>query len=471
MADFWVRKNGGSSKALAVDLVNAMSVATFNASTFSTGDRVFFSGIDGDLTSAVIPRSGGITMLADPERGCTIHGGDAIESCIDIVSKNDIEIDGINVTHPTTDGIQIRGTSSGIVIRNVESSYSGNQAFQMEDTASAEFFDITGRNCGDDGFSMHGATVAKIYGGTFTNNVHGINTISNSNLEAYDCAVSGCTGESLYVLDSLSEGKTPIARFERCNVSGGLYGLRARENGDVSLINCVFDGMAGVNHIVDVESTAKLFTFGCVFSGQAVSKFALVFRSGSTCRGVYNSLFLPGVGRGVYALTNTDIANSIFQGLNAAVYQDSPGVVTLRNSCVYGNTQVSIGTVSTSNLITSDPALVGHRLGEFSPCISNGAVVSGVSGTYADAYGTTRARNPSIGPDQTTGNGYGPWVPFDGTIDLPVAMSSNAIGSVSRVVAISGNPSTYLIKKVVGNSVDNLNLLATDEGNYVQIDI
>ena len=37
----------------------------------------------------------------------------------------------------------------------------------------------------------------------------------------------------------------------------------------------------------------------------------------------------------------------------------------------------------------------------------------------------------------------------DGAIDLPVAMSSNAIGSVSRVVAIPGSPSASLINRMV----------------------
>lgn len=45
---------------------------------------------------------------------------------------------------------------------------------------------------------------------------------------------------------------------------------------------------------------------------------------------------------------------------------------------------------------------------------------------------------------------YGTLVSFDGDATFPVALSSNAIGSVSRVIILPGNPSEALIKKVVG---------------------
>lgn len=130
-------------------------------------------------------------------------GTDDLVTLIDIPSVDYVEVQNLTLTHPTMDGLQVRGTSTGVVARNITATYSGNQNFQMEDTASATYYNIVGSEGVDDGFSMHGTTTAVIVGGTFNHNADGINIIDHANLTARDVVVSNCVTECIYVLGSL----------------------------------------------------------------------------------------------------------------------------------------------------------------------------------------------------------------------------------------------------------------------------
>lgn len=153
------------------------------------GHLVILRGRTGDI----------ITLHGDSDQ----NGVDDIATLIDIDSVNFIEVQNLNLTHPTTDGIQIRGTSTGVVVRNVTSTYSGNQGFQMEDSASATYYNIIGNNNVDDGFSMHGGT-AIINTGFFANNTDGVNTVASDStvtLTANDIALIGTLTEDIYHID------------------------------------------------------------------------------------------------------------------------------------------------------------------------------------------------------------------------------------------------------------------------------
>lgn len=434
MADYWVRKLGVANKSSAIDLAHGMALETFNASTFDANDRIFFSGIDGDLTKSIIPPSESIILLADPERGCTVHGGDVIESCIDIVSKNDVIVEGIDVTHPLTDGVQVRGTSTGVVIRNIDSSYSGNQAFQMENTAAATFFNITGRNCVDDGFSMHDDAVATIHGGIFSNNGQGINIISATSLDAYDCTISGSLNPSVDVIDS-NFSKTPRLNLVRAIVSGGSKNVYASGNGDVTLDCCVFN-MAGTNHGIDIENTGKLFVKTCSFYNVPTGKYAIVFRVGSVCNGVYNSIFANSLGGGIYTNVNSDIANCILTGLSTGVTRVA-GSATVRKSCFYGNTSNVSGTITQSANITTNPLFTSptdYHLQPTSPCRNVGAAIAGIT-TDLDGNQYPSPNGASIGPYEDyplPTEGMGSWSHFDGSVN-PLALSDTSPANLLEV--------------------------------------
>jgi hypothetical protein len=382
MSTYWVRKNGSAIKSSAVDLANAMSPATFNTSVFDANDNIYFSGIDGDINTGIVVPSGGIKLLADPERGCNINGLGSINNCISIVSKNDVEVDGISVSHPLISGILTGGTSAATIIRDVQASYSGNQGFQTENTASATFYNIYSHHNIDDGFSMHDDAVAVIHGGIFEANAQGINTIAGTHLDANDCVVTGCSGESVYVADIGVTGKIPVAKFYNLRILGGTRGIWGRYNADIEINGAYFDAMSMANHFIDIETTTKLKITNTIFTGMAALKFGLALRSGSLCSLASGLLFADALGKGIFTEADVAVRNSIFVNLVTAIHRSS-GVVSIEDSCVNSVTTPYAGTVSTARINTSNPLFIDsinkdYHLQSTSPCIGAGISIPSI---------------------------------------------------------------------------------------------
>lgn len=219
-ATYYVTATGSGTKD-GTSLVNSFDVPAFNAASFNADDVIYFNGLAGNFTSAVIIPSGGsdashlITYAGDPNSLPIINGGDTVATCISVATKNYIEIKDITITHCTETNLNVSGTSTGVIVRNITASYSGNQSFNILDTASATFYNITGNNNIDDGFSMHGGT-AVINTATFSGNSNGIEIIQTAILTGNDVTITNSTNQDVYL--NLNSGGLS-ASFTNLNIN------------------------------------------------------------------------------------------------------------------------------------------------------------------------------------------------------------------------------------------------------------
>jgi hypothetical protein len=464
MATFYVRTDGTALKAAAVgpssDSTACMSVTTFNAATFSAGDIVYFSGLGGDFTEAVvIPSSGSsgnpIYYIADPASAPTIDGADTIDTLIDVNSKNYVEISGFTLIDAVTTCYQSRGTSTGVVVRDVTASGSGNQAFQNLDTASTTYYDIVGSGCADDGFSMHSGAVAVIHGATFSGNDQGINIIQNSSLTANDVTLTGNTsygfwqtvaGATVSVFNRLTcddlikvdtgtctinysthigtvQAQGGNITFNHSSVTGSVTVLVAAST--IAFSHCSYNGLAntgavggtltfskcrmtntGNNNVVDCTNASSpagnISVSYCIFTGIMATRFGIINRAPNITT-AYNNVFygVGGVGRGIFHAGVMTVNNNIMVGLQDTIFTVAGRTGTYSNNCFFGNTATITGAGGTqSNGVTSDPTFANPSGGYFallsgSPCLAAGVVV-GLPSDFIDAavpFGAT----PSIG--------------------------------------------------------------------------
>jgi hypothetical protein len=223
---YYVRADGTAvNKSTAIgpvtDSTQTMSVAVFNSQTFSDGDTVIFSSRGGNFNNtAVVFPSGGSTfanrIIYKGESGFepTFDGQNTTDVILKVASKNNLEIQSMTVTRPVTSGVEIGGTSGGIIVKDIVSTYSGNQAFQNLDTASTTYYNITGSHDVDDGFSMHDASRANIFNGTFEDNDQNVNTIKGTTLYADNLTIRGCIHQCIYLVNSYGTSEITSATLK-----------------------------------------------------------------------------------------------------------------------------------------------------------------------------------------------------------------------------------------------------------------
>ncbi|MFC1637981.1 fibronectin type III domain-containing protein [Patescibacteria group bacterium] len=207
-ATYYVTQGGTGAKDGSYAAPSA--VATFNAGTAPyddlSDDTVYF--LDSFTTVVTVPVGGSsadspVTLRGDYSgRSAVINGGGAAATCFDINSKNYVTVDGFEVTNCTTDGFRVRGSSQGIIARNIYShaiTTGGAQAFQTEGTAQVDYYDIQGDDCADDGFSIHGTPTVNIYTGSFSGNDQGVNMIEGPTFYGEDITITNATTDYIYV--------------------------------------------------------------------------------------------------------------------------------------------------------------------------------------------------------------------------------------------------------------------------------
>lgn len=332
--------------------------------------------------------------------------------CFYVHNRQYINIEGLVSKNATESCFETSGFSSNIVYYNCVGDTSGNQAWQSTDTASATYYDISGFNCVDDGFSMHDATTAVIYGGTFADNAQGINIIADATLTGYSINLNNNTEYDVYVtlqatnvsaalFDIVSAGKiccyTGNLTLDRCVISGWIV---SGVGGVTNIYRSLFTGSAATGHIIDFEKDSGngILAYN-IFSGIKSSKFAIAVRAGVSVE-VYNNVIVGvgNIGEGIFCDGAVIAKNNIIVDVNRAFAIGINGGLSASNNCLFGNTTDFHGAGSQTDGVLADPLFIDKVSGIFqlqstSPCINTGVSV----GLTSDIVGNPFYGLPDIG--------------------------------------------------------------------------
>jgi hypothetical protein len=441
MATYFVRADGTSTKSGATDPTSAstsMSGATFNASTFSPGDVVIFSGRGGTFSTASI----NIPSSGDGDLSRIIYKGEPgylpeIQAAT-CASKNYVDID--DITHGNE--FTFSGTSLGVRTHNIRSviAAGGAHGFQHTDTAQVDHYNHYATGMGDQGLSMHDSTTVKVFGFLYENmgasgasNGIGFNATGFKNGEFYD----GVIRQNLAGKFSIGMNSAPGNwKFHRLRVEEN--GLTVRNNFDIT------------------NTVGSIDIANCIFTGLTTGDYYMLFRAGVNAK-IFNTIFASGSPTtGVIAcLTALGIyKNNIFYNTNAKSYSAATG--TISNSVFF-----NAGSGQGTNKILLDPLFVdapskNFQLQSSSPCIGAGLDLSTAFTT--DITGSTRTIPWDIGPyKQTLSDNSGIL-----TVTEPSDISGfNGVITIYGTASAAEGPDTVLFN---GSIVIN-GLLSADESS------
>lgn len=289
-----------------------------------------------------------------------------LTSNVTITSVDYVEVQNFTLTRNTRDGIIIDGTSTGVVVRDVTSTYSGNQAFQMEGTASATFYNIVGNYATDDGFSMHDNTTAVIHTGSFSNNTDGVNFVGGVTLTANDISITNTSTEVIYAtgvttgitanftnvtIDQTGSPFThPVISLIGANVSGNFTNLT------------ISNVPVGTSLEVISVSTSAVGTFtNLTLNGNALDDPVAIRAVGAGLLTVTNSVidnYAVGISltSGTAAVSGTQFKNISGRGIyaNSGTFgittSTSSGGVTIENNEFIDHANTAIRVVSGGNI-------------------------------------------------------------------------------------------------------------------------
>lgn len=413
------------------------ALADITADAIAPGDTVLLQRGDTFAALLTVPESGSagnpITIGAyGTGARPIITGSDTRDQCVYISSLNYITLEDLDLRDAVVSCLDIDGTSANIVVNDVTASGSGNQAFQMEDSASAAFTNIVGTGCTDDGFSMHDSTVATITSGTFTLNAEGINIIAAAQLTASDITLSTNTTHGIYVAantggvtatfdgvdssDYIRTAAGATAHFtdlvlHDVEQDGVLCaGLMSFTGG--SMINCAgnavyISGTQGtttatltgvlISGCTDMQidvPAGTLIANNCIFRGVASAKYAIAVRTGDQAH-IKHCVFTSGkVGSGIFTQATVTVYNSIFYKLTTGIFTTTGYSLTVSNNCFYDNTNDFSGT-NPGNVggIGTDPAFLNaggslalatdFQIGAASPAVDTATTTAGLTTDFA----------------------------------------------------------------------------------------
>lgn len=385
--DYCVREDGSAAIGDATDCSTAassMSVSTFNASSFSAGDIIYFSGRGGTLTGQItIPSSG--SGAGDAEKiyykgepgylpTASFSGSEGI---VKISSKNYLELDGFALVAGSTSLLLIDGTSTGVVTRNLTLSNSNNQCVQHLNSVSASHYNLHTSDCDDEGVSGHDTASFAIYDSDISGH-NGINWVSTGAI-VIDNSIIRSENSLGYTLQP----------------AGASYNFTAH--------NSTFIETAGsVKRVMDFNAAGTVEFANCIFKNLGTTDYYILMRSALTVGRVMNSAFYSGsiTGAVVFNQLATGVyKNNIFHTTTSGAgkgYYQSNGV---DNTSYYLSGSTYVGTTYT----TTDPLFVDPVNNDFhiqagSPSIDQG---SDLSAWFTDDIdGVNRSGEWDIGPDE-----------------------------------------------------------------------
>jgi hypothetical protein len=353
--------------------------------------------------------------------GATIDGSSAKATLVDANWIRYIEVQGFTLTKSTTENCKFRGGCSGIIARDIISTYSAGNGFQHEGSAAISYVSCVASNNTNRGFnisdtntiSISGCTVnsngdagiqnstdpctVTINNSTFTGNVgYGIVPSYVSNYSINYCIIENCTrGINIsqsanvyvrycYLFDNalfairMASGTSDTSM--KCHAYGCVINDRIyNDDGRIYLWYCSMNMTeTSTYHCVDNFNQAVADVNYCVFNDIPSGKVGVISRaSGGTCN-VRNCTFYDDKNGAGSATTGGVLVskNNIYLNLAAGVQRTS-GTATSTNDCYYSNTNNTTGTVTVTASQTTDPLLFDVSLGKFwptvgSPCIGNG---------------------------------------------------------------------------------------------------
>lgn len=426
MSTWWVSQSGaglgdGSSSTNPI----ALASITWGGGGIVAGDTVVFMGTFTSMIDINGDGAEGSPIYVAGE-SCIVEGAGSLTSCMQIVSNNYIHVlGGIELRDALTNGLLVGGTSTGLIIDNVIADGSGNQAFQHEGSARAVYNDIVGRNCVDDGFSIHHASspFAVVNRGEFYGNDEGIAWAGTSPGSVFigqfnDCNIHDNTTFS-------TTGNTDgVYEFIGGTITGPIYmigGTKAVFNqlkhyhaGGISRVENTgqyeFHGVEafgdGVNHMYDNFSSVAQKFHGCLFHnyGAATDKYCILNRTTSQDIDIKFCVFsgegtnARGYYKAVIGATET-IENSHFLNLELAVIANAGSITT--DYCNFsGNDADTSGTVTNNNSSTITPDFANLAGGDLS-VPSTSSLVGAGSKTWAgpNPVGLDGEPFQSISPD------------------------------------------------------------------------
>ena len=328
--DYCVRADGTALLASATDCSDAstsMSVATFNASSFSGDDIIDFSSRGGGFTNAVvIPSSGtvGHSIIYEGESG---HEPTWTGSYGWTIQQSYVEINGITVNSTTESSFLFgdgNNTYTGIVTHNLSSANATNQSYQHLDGIDVVHYNMYGTSALDEIVSLHndnaGVTdpVVTIYGLTIENTHQGLNWVGAPTLSVYDFSITGIDTDA-YPIQPANSGGVHI--FERGYVEEptGMTGYRIDcTYGAWSFKNVIFKNLTdGSYYLLGRGTTTGFDVINCTFIGDGVNTTTAIFNQYA---GNYiNNIFLN-VGNGTFFSSSTGtIDYNLFYGSGVAV--------------------------------------------------------------------------------------------------------------------------------------------------------
>ena len=213
--DYYVRADGTASKDDATgppgSPSRAMSLETFNASSFEPGDRIGFSDQGGDFQGHLVIPSGGsegnpIVYAGLPGETPTFHPSPAEldEPTILVRNTSHIEIENLHGTGQGGAAVfrfdghskDITVTDSHVLWNRSADGTEGGDGFSLDGTAEAVFYNIstqaTGQAAGsgppqsDQAITTHGEAKAWVYGFDFRDAESWAVSVDQSELRLYD---------------------------------------------------------------------------------------------------------------------------------------------------------------------------------------------------------------------------------------------------------------------------------------------
>ena len=309
------------------DAATAMSVATFNASSFSGDDVVAFSSRGGNFTTVVnVPSSGtdGHPIIYQGEPGHLPEwtGG------YWVVPQSYVEINDITVSAAVASSFTFGDNANvytGVVTHNLSSYNVVNRSFQHLDGVTVAHNDLYAEGSNDEAVSLRNETgvddpVITINGIEIVNCDNGFNLAGAPHIEVYDFSITGTpsTGRPIQCYPGVLAGS--YAHFERgviVEAAGQTFNAIDSYYGTYVFKNVMFFNLSDANYYIFARTGTDYKVYNCTFIGDGINETTAIFNQTST--GVYkNNIFLNTVTGGFYSGTNGTIDYNLFYNSGTA---------------------------------------------------------------------------------------------------------------------------------------------------------